>query len=538
MERRAIACFILMLFVYTGLRAACWHNTTLLEDTDSIVYLRNIDGFLHLNFAKYLSDPDTCPFYPFWGAVFSLPGWSVETGGRMASLAFSILLFITLGLLGFRFLSVTEVLFGLFLLCFSPVLIYLSFSVLTEPSYVATIYLGFFIFWKQYKNPTFWSACLLGMIFGASFLNRIEGIFFLAVVPFWQISYYLYEGKKQLPLKQLLQWVFIYLAVFTAVISPQVYKVSNQMGKFALNGRQVYSIIINMPGSESEIEKLFGLTYSPKYLNIEYLSKNPKALKNYQSGTNLFQYVKTVANEFDTLYRERLGELIGPFAMILFGFGLLAMYRDRLHFTIFLILSFIGFNLIGPLLHNVAIRHIISIAPIMFLVGGRGMGYLSKEISSQYPIRSFLKDPGFITMIVACICLLAWAVPLRRVLNPPNHNAEYSFKELKEPIAIIKNISARDLKQPPNIASERGYLAYFSKGYQFYLPFVDLDAFITFCHLNNINFFYLNHMQVKKKGYPFYKQFENSTPSGFTSIYEGVDYNGNKTTLFLIDKID
>ncbi|MBA4368870.1 MAG: hypothetical protein C0403_14680 [Desulfobacterium sp.] len=510
-----------------------------MEDTDSIVYLRNIDGFLHLNFAKYLSDPDTCPFYPFLGAVFSLPGWSVEIGARMASLAFSILLFITLGLLGFSFLSVTEVLFGLFLLCFSPVLIPLSFAVLTEPSYVAVIYLGFFIFWKQYKNPTFWSACLLGMIFGASFLNRLEGIFFFAVVPFWQVSYYLYEGKKQLPLKQLLQWVFIYLAVFTAVMSPQIYKVSNQMGKFALNGRQVYSIIRHMPGSESEIEKLFGLTYSPKVLNIEYLSKNAQVLNRYQSGTNPVQYVKTVANEFNILCQKQLGEIIGPFAMILFGFGLLAMYRDRLHFNIFLIISFIGVNLAGPLLHNVAIRHIISIAPIMFLVGGGGMGYLRKEISSQSPVRrSFLKNPAFITMIAACICLLAWIVPLRRDLNPPAHNAEYSPKELKEPIAIIKKISARDLKQPPNVASERGYLAYFSKGYQFYLPFADLEAFIRYCHLNNINFFYLNHLQVKKKGYPFYKHFENSTPSGFTPVYEGVDDKGNRTTLFLVDKID
>ena len=44
------------------------------------------------------------------------------------------------------------------ILTVSPILIAFSFSILAEPSYVALIYAGFWVFWTQYENAKFWKA--------------------------------------------------------------------------------------------------------------------------------------------------------------------------------------------------------------------------------------------------------------------------------------------------------------------------------------------------------------------------------------------
>ena len=67
--------------MYLIVRCLAWKNTILLEDTDSLFYLNNIKEFLTFDLQNIINlDADSTPFYPFFGALFSLPGWSVETG--------------------------------------------------------------------------------------------------------------------------------------------------------------------------------------------------------------------------------------------------------------------------------------------------------------------------------------------------------------------------------------------------------------------------------------------------------------------------
>ena len=80
----------LVLFII--LRLLAWRNVTELEYHDSVTYLGYIKDFTLLNFTA--SDPDSTPFYPFFSALFSLPGWSLEVGARLCSLVFSVGIFI------------------------------------------------------------------------------------------------------------------------------------------------------------------------------------------------------------------------------------------------------------------------------------------------------------------------------------------------------------------------------------------------------------------------------------------------------------
>jgi hypothetical protein len=128
-------------------------------------------------------------------------------------------------------------------------------------------------------------------------------------------------------------------------------------------------------------------------------------------------YLRTFALNLDELLRMRLGELFGALVIAFFAFSLLHLYQRGRRYEIVLILGFIGFGLAGPLLHNVVIRHILVIAPIVLLVAGIGVVHLSGLLLEQrkatYP-RAHL--------LAATLCLLAitsWAVPLRGTFYPP-----------------------------------------------------------------------------------------------------------------------
>ena len=68
---------------------------------------------------------------------------------------------------------------GLAFLAGSPDFIRLSYSILTEPTYVATVYAGLALFLAQCGKPRASSAVGIGVLFALSFLNRVEGVLFL-----------------------------------------------------------------------------------------------------------------------------------------------------------------------------------------------------------------------------------------------------------------------------------------------------------------------------------------------------------------------
>jgi hypothetical protein len=84
----------LVLLGYIAVRVRAWQLSTRLEDHDSVSYLTNAILLRALDFERLARlGPDHNPFYPFFTALFSLPGWSTEFGARLCSLAFSLALF-------------------------------------------------------------------------------------------------------------------------------------------------------------------------------------------------------------------------------------------------------------------------------------------------------------------------------------------------------------------------------------------------------------------------------------------------------------
>jgi len=525
--------FSCVFLIYLLLRIIAWNNTVLLEDTDSLFLIKSIKAYLSFNLERINAlNPDSTPFYPFFGAICSLPGWSVETGARLCSLLFSALLFVALFGIAKQTTDRSISILALFLLSINPFLLSLSFSILTEPSYIATVYLGFWCFLSQYKKPTIWKGILLGIVFAFSFLNRTEGIIFLFVIPFMQGLYLFISKDDTYSIRQFIIWVTSYGICFLLLAIPQIYHVSDKMNTFAINGRQAWQLLDHNLTDRPHEERIFGLNFSPNHVNIKYARMNYPEVRNQipRTKTNYKKVVKRCLNNFKFFYQRLIIKLIGIPGLLLFFFGIFAYFKNNRSHELIIFMLFIAFNLILPLIHQDYInpRHIGIILPIVILFMAIGTSYLSRALITSK--KSFFTAKR--VLIIILIMMIAEShSQIVRAIKPPYYNSEYSLVELKEPIKIINEITENELQRTPVVISERIYLAYFTNAEPHFFPYGDYKTLIRFCDLKRVDFLYLKHNRVKK--YPFFSAFlQKEHPAEFRLLYKGIDAKGKVVELY------
>lgn len=509
-HNKSLILYGIILGVYIALRYVAWRNTFLLEDSDSIGYLYQIKVFLTFSLEGISSlGPDVTPFYPLWGALWSLPGWSVETGARVCSLFFSTQLFIAIVLIGRRFLSRLEIVVGLLIVAFNPVLISLSYAVLTEPSYIAICYIGLWLFLTQYKNPQLWQAGLLGIIFSLSFLSRTEGFLYLIVIPAIQGIHFLFYNQQKYSINRFISWCFIYILSFSILAIPQIWLVSNKMGHLAINGRQVWTYVLQEPDGKSYDEKIYGLDYSPQQINLSYIQRHNEVSKITVATISIKGIFKTMLTNLKELYQNKLWILIGPAGLLFFGVGLFVLYKSKRRFELFLILAFISTALVAPLIHNVVIRHIAVIAPIIILVEGIGIAYLVRHIAAAmtYDPNDSVSKISFALLFLALIAGQS-IKPLKRIyIYPVRYNNEYNNALISKAAAIISEVSKTGKIENPRIVDRKMYLPFYSGMDAAPLPYTDYEGLVKYCSLNKVNFLFLRYNLIDK--YPFVSRFHN-----------------------------
>ena len=527
--------YIGILLVFVIFRIFAWSNTSLIEDNDGLYYLLDIKNFVNQGLVYFFDmHVDMTPFYPMWGALFSLPGWSVETGARLASFAFSIGLFFALVSIGRKIVSSKGVVFGLIILSIHAFFIPFSFSILTEPSYVAVAYIGLWLFWRQFKKPTPLNGLLLGIVFGLCFLNRTEGLLFIATIPAFQLVHYFFVREKNYNFKQLVVWSLLFVTSFGLLNLPQVMRVSNKLGFFAINGRQLWVLMLNNPDCKSPEQKIWGTDYSPADINILFVQKNPDVVKDLESSISLREYARTIKRNLKTLIKKRMTEMLGPLGFLFFGLGLLYLFSSRRYYELFLVSAFISSNLAGPFIHDVDMRHIAIIGPIMFLIQGVGIVYLSSLVLklSRLGGRFQILQHGF-PYAILLVAIASVAAPGWKSLHPPTFNYEYGVDELKGPLAFIK----RDFNSPnrgPRIVARTAHVPFMSNGECYYIPYTDYEGLVRYCYLNDVDYLYFLHRRLKR--YPFYEQFERGEIPEFQLVFSGTDAYDKETGLYKFDK--
>lgn len=518
--------------VYAAVRLLAWSAADLLEDADSVGYLVNILVFRNADLRAVANmGADATPFYPFFSALFMLPGLSAEAAARLCSFVFSMLLFAAVAGIGRRIAPPVAVVAGLVLLSLDPFLTTLSYAVLTEPSYIATVYTGLWLFWSQFRNPTLWKAAALGVIFGLAFLNRFEGLLFLAAVPVAQLLHAFFAKTRSYSRPHLLRWAAVYGMVFTMVAAPQVWRVSQKMGGFALNGRQVWSQLLTAADGRSADEVLYGLDWSPSQINRRYLQQHPEARAALANKPDPLAFAKLAVRNVDLISRDRLGILVGPLAFGLFVLGLVGLARRGRGLDAVLVVGFLGTALTAPLLQTwLLARHLAVLAPMILLVAGIGAVEAGcVAVRGRYGAQGVLAA----SLLAVALVLAGWLYPLSDALaGVPMTGIVYDRDSLTAPAAVLAEARARDFPDaPPRVATRQGYIAWMSGTTIVPLPFTDYAGLVTYLRLNEADFLYLDHRLLR--GRPFAAAFADpSAVPDFELIYRGAAPDGAALELY------
>jgi hypothetical protein len=505
------------------------------EDHDSLVYLTQIKIFRTFDLDKIINMGGfTTQLYPFLAALLTWPGWSAETSARLCSMLFSSLLFLTVLGIGNRIAGAKGAAFGLIVLTFSPILIPFSFSVLAEPSYVALIYTGLWVFWTQYENPEFWKAGLLGTVFGLAFLIRIEALLHLFAIPLLQGVLILIGHRKENSFKRFVSWTTVFVLSFAFLIGIQIWRVSQKFGYFAIDERQVWTVARGVLEGKSYEEQINGLNFSPSQINVDYIRSHSEVQAQFASKASLKEIVitsaKTILFNLKDLSRTKLNILVGPLGLLFFSAGLFALYKSRRYGDGFLLLAFITLNLIGPLLYQVQIRYIAVIAPLIMLVAGIGIVHLAGSVAALWKRTRATENALCLVFLFAL--LAAWVQPLCWFYtSPQTFNGEYSPQSLREPARIVKSIAEKELFRPPVLSARKGYVIHHADAKPEALPYTDIQGLARFCELNGVDFLFLEHRLIQ--AYPFLVSFNGGNPpAGFTLLHRGTDAFGGKLELY------
>ncbi len=524
-------------FFYAATRLLAWSNTLLLEDTDSIGYLRTIKQVATLDPETIASiDAYYTPFYPVFAAFFTLIAGDVETGARLCSYFFSLLLFGAIAGIGLRLARPAGVIAGLLLVACSPILVSLSFAVLTEPSFIATVYLGLFLFWIQNEKPGLLKAALIGAVFALAFLNRIEGLIFLVLIPLFQSLHFIMVRPDNYDMRKLAAWVAIFVVAFSVVSAPQVYRISEQAGKFTINGRQVWSNLLSIRDGRSFIEKTKSLDLSPGEVNIKYLMRHPEEVDKLrpnngtvdQSAAFLQDHYKSFVRNVRQLIRYGIPQVAGYVVVFFFLAGVASLVLTRRYFESLITVLFVGAAILPAMFIPTLPRHLALSVPLVLLVAGVGIAALARLLA----VDRLPAAPVALSLLL--IVLVSFASELwTAVLHPPSVNREYSAGEYKEEVALIKRIAREELDHRPALMDQRSYLSYFSDSKHVSLPYAKMEAMLRYSDLNQVDFVYLNDRRIEK--YPFYSIYkEKGLPDNYILLHSGTDATGAETRLYRV----
>jgi len=523
----------LTLLIFILLRIVAWNNVKVVEDHDSIYYLSisKLISNLDLNAITEIG-PDATFLYPLFIAVFNLPGWFPEFGARLVSLSSSILLFLSLFKLGSKINNNTGTILCLLILSFNPFFINFSVSILTEPFYITNIYFGLWYFLKYLEKPSFSKAFLLGIIFGLSFLNRTEGVVFLAFIPFIIIAnYLLFNKKRDLSFSYTVKGTSLFILGFLLLSIPQVWRTSSKMGTFAINGRQVWQTILHTPDGRSYDEKLRGLDYSEKDINLKFLQSNHHAYQSLGSDKYIRNAIKNIIEGFNKAYSFQISMLVGIIVLMTFGMGIISLISDKRIFELFFFFIFTIVILIPPLFHNFdLIRHIALVGPIFMLLSGIGISFLSTKVIQSIDNEKIKSLSGkYLAFFLFLLIPFSSLTPIYTSLKNPAMNREYSPTDLSNSINALRK-SSNDKFEELIIISRKNYFPYYAGNKRVDLPFTTYEKLVRYARLNKANYIYLQSNEIEN--YPYGPLFlKNKTPD-FELVYSAKDKNGQKVFLY------
>jgi hypothetical protein len=478
------------------------------EDHDSIAYLRYSEVLRSGDVARIVNlTPDAAPVYPTVIVLAAAVTGDLELAARLVSFAASCLVAALVVFLGLWLGAPWGAAAALFLLALNPTLMRLSYSVLSEPIYLGVVLGAFTLYLTRFERPTVRSGALIGAAFAFTFLTRFEGILFLAAIPAMQIAHRSLFGATY-SWRKATGFIAAYVLAFVIVAAPQVARVSHVMGKFELSGRPVWSTLLRIPDGRGYSEKIYGLDFDPAVTNIDYLRLNAGALSHLIDdagpGSITGSYTRLVIENVRELNNEVLGTVVGIPMIALAVVGLVALASRTAPAHIFMFASFVAIGLAGPLLHNVAARHVAVVVPILVLFAGIGTSATARWLAQS--ARRLLLGPLAWGLLVATLASSVYALDVGRILvRPDDANHAYDKAELESAISIVRARAANS-RQEPIVVARMSYLGHYAGAATKIAPYTDLAGLIGFCAANHVDFLYVELRLLTD--YPFLAELQ------------------------------
>jgi len=517
-----------VLVVYCLLRLFLFSHVAGFEDHDGVSYVRQIEAIGYWNHAELSREitPDFMPAFPLLASGFASLGASGEFAGRLTSFLASVALFGALLWLGWAWLPRGALVSGLLILSFLPLAIEYSAAVMTEMTYLAFLYIGLAVYFGRGGEFRVGHGALLGVVFGLAFLTRAEGVLFAIALPGIAAGEALLFEKRPGVSRRWAVWSSAFLVAFSLVAAPQIWRVSSELGRPALNGRQLWSSILNQPDGKSYYEKIYGLDYSDSKVNLHYLRAHPEVAKELSDGIEPVDFARTIRDNLRELWHLRIGELITPFGFALLVFGLLYLYGSRRYRELLICSAVLALTTVPSVLYNVHPRHLLPVLPLACLLMGLGAHGLGSWLERSSPIQR--RFPVRLRYAVVAVWVLLCGLPLLRILSPARVDWAVHFDQHAR---IVREVALREGLGQPRITSRKGYLPLRSKAVPVVLPYADYDRFVQYLESNRVDFVFLERAQVE--GHPFVSRFNGAEPpEGFEHLHHTRDPQGRTMDLY------
>jgi hypothetical protein len=522
----------LLFAVYLGVRLLALSNAPVLEDHDSVAYLQTAEVLASGDGDRIAAlPPDTLPLFPALGALASKLTGDVESGLRLASLACSAVLFWALVGIGRTFLSPVSVAAGLALLTFAPFFVRLSYSLLTQPTYLATVYAGTWALFAGFARPRWSLAALAGVLFAAAFLARVEGFLYLLVGPLL-LFLALYSSASSLHAwRRALPAFAAFVISFGVLAAPQIAWVSHKMGSPSLNGRETWAQVFRQPDSRRYGEKIYGLDYSPTQVNIRYLQTHPEAARALAAHFDPLIYAKAALRNIAALSSQHLTGLVGAPALLLAAIAAVLLLSHGAVREVTACGLLIAAGLLPGVAFSVAERHIAVVGPLILLIAGAGLVGTADVITRLTPSRTWVR--GATVAVLFILSLAPWIAPLRDLVSEADAvNTEYLRADYLPFERLVAERTAAQGSRPV-IVARKGYLPYFARTDHIPLPYTDYDQLVNYMRGNGANLLFLEFNNFGEDWPAFApRMLASGEHPNFRPLLERTDGFGEQLMLF------
>lgn len=530
-------CWILLalasvLFVGTRIYGVLQVNEIEDEDTVGIVYeasvIRDLDASTYMDLT-----PDSQPVYPATIALVSIVTGDFESAGRVVSLLAAIAVAVAVILIATRLTNVWVGSLCVLILAMNPFLVRFSYSVLTEPLYSALVAWAAYLVIANIDKPRLVTGLVLGALGGIAFSLRFESILLFSLIPVFQLVYWT-AVRSQSTWTERATYCVAYFAILTVLAAPQVWRVSEKMNTFTLNGRFLWTEILNRESSQSYQERLFGLDYASDKTNLDFLQENPEYAQDLNSGVPILQKAKRLLSKVilnsEHLNEQQIGKLVNIVVFAFSVIGFLALLISSQAAAGIALALFVLVGLIAPLTYRVDLAHIALIAPILTVSCGIGIATTANILSQRFSLGVVRRRLVEGVLLFACVAPYAQNL-LQLYGQPDDANPWYDRHLIDGPVVFLSKMR-NDSSEPLPVLAAHGYVAYFSGNDDKHAPWTDTDGLIKYMSANDFELLYYDE---DIQSFPFAADIgTDAWEESFRTLFETVNAAGEQQKVFAL----